>query len=109
MTNKTTLSDILPTSADIDNGGDNADNRDDSTSNILDQAGISRRQFIIATVATGGALTLGGQAAADHISEKTDKLYEFIQIHTEQDYEIQTLIRLNDAASQDELDALADT
>lgn len=80
-----------------------------NTETILEEAGITRRQFVSAAAATAGALTLGGPVTAEHTSEKTDALYEFIQTHTaESDYRIQTLIRLDDTAGQTELDALAE-
>lgn len=90
-----------------DDQEDNVDRADNGINSILDQAGISRRQFVAAAVATGGALTLGDQVAASHTSKKTNRLYEFIQRHTSPDYEIQTLIHLNDVSGQNKLDTLA--
>lgn len=60
------------------------------------------------SAATAGALTLPGNALSDHTSPKTDELYAFVRNHTPDTFEIPTLIRLDDAAGLDALEAFAD-
>ncbi|WP_245998466.1 M14 family zinc carboxypeptidase [Halalkalicoccus subterraneus] len=69
-------------------------------------APISRRQFVRLSAVTGGALSLPGSALSDHSSEKTGDRYEFLRNHTEEDYEIPTLIRLSEASGLDALSKL---
>ncbi|MEM4782165.1 MAG: M14 family zinc carboxypeptidase, partial [Halalkalicoccus sp.] len=77
----------------------------DSDDGRFEDAPISRRQFVRLSAVTAGALSLPGSALSDHRSEKTDDLYEFLQNHTRDSYEIPTLIRLADGSG---FDALAD-
>lgn len=75
----------------------------DSAGDRFLDAPISRRRFVQCSVATAGALSLPGNAHSDHASEKTADLYEFVRNHTDEGYEIPTLIRVTDESGLDTL------
>jgi hypothetical protein len=76
---------------------------DDTTGPFTD--GVSRRDFARLAAATAGAVSLSGGAAAITSSKTTDR-YEFVVNHTENSYEVATLVEFSDESGFAELDAL---
>ena len=60
---------------------------------------ISRRQFVRLSAATGGTLALPGAASADVSSSSFDAEYQYLLNHTPGDYEVPTLVTVEDAVS----------
>lgn len=73
----------------------------------FEAAPVSRRQFVRLAAATGGALALSGQAAADVSSPTFDDEYEYVVTHTPDDYAVPTLVEVADAASLASIDEIA--
>ncbi|PSP57435.1 hypothetical protein BRC82_00330 [Halobacteriales archaeon QS_1_67_19] len=67
---------------------------------------LTRRDFARLTVATAGALTLPGAASAGLTSSEMTDRYEYVVNHTEDSYEVATLIEFSDESGFAELDAL---
>jgi hypothetical protein len=61
-------------------------------------AGISRRQFVRLSAATGAALSLPGNATADATADAFDAEYQFVQNHTPADHAVPTAVAFSDAA-----------
>ncbi|MFC7213545.1 M14 family zinc carboxypeptidase [Saliphagus sp. GCM10025334] len=66
---------------------------------------ISRRAFTRLAAITGGAIALPGVAAGGVSSAKLTEFYEFVVIHTPDDYAVSTLIRLENASGFEDLRA----
>lgn len=76
--------------------------------NPFDESPISRRQFVRLSAATGGALTLPGQASAEESSSAFDAEYEYVLNHTPEDYEVPTLVEFSDTASLGVMEAITE-
>ncbi|WP_327053885.1 M14 family metallopeptidase [Halomicrococcus gelatinilyticus] len=65
-----------------------------SESHRLEDAPLSRRQFVRLSAATAGAVSLSGVGSADTTSSKLTDLYGFVVERVDDDYEIPTLVEL---------------
>ena len=63
----------------------------------FDEAPVSRRRFFQLSAATGAALALPGNAAAETTSEKFTAEYQYVLNHTPADHAVPTLVRFDDA------------
>ena len=70
-------------------------------------ADISRRQFVKLSAATGAALSLPGNAAAEADAAAFDAEYRYVQNHTPADHAVPTAIDLTDAAGIAAVEAVA--
>ncbi|WP_137285854.1 M14 family metallopeptidase [Halorussus salinisoli] len=69
----------------------------------FEQSPISRRTFVRLSAATAGALTLPGNALADITSSKFTDVYSYVVNHVDEDFEIPTLLTLDDESGFDAL------
>ncbi|WP_255168452.1 M14 family zinc carboxypeptidase [Natrononativus amylolyticus] len=77
--------------------------RDVPDESAFEGVSISRRQFGSLAAAVGAALTLPGAAYADLEGSAMTDEYEYVVNHTPEDYEVPTLIRLDDESGLDDL------
>jgi hypothetical protein len=72
----------------------------------LDDAPVSRRQFVRLSAATAGALSLTGSAVADTSSTKLTDLYAFVVDRVDDSFVVPTLVETDGAAAFEALRAL---
>lgn len=67
---------------------------------------VGRREFVRLSVATAGALSLPGNAAAELSAPELTDRYQYVTNHTPPDGEVQTLVEFSSAAGLEALETL---
>ena len=75
----------------------------------FDEAPVSRRRFFQLSAATGAALALPGNAAAETTSEKFTAEYQYVLNHTPADHAVPTLVQFDDADGPAAMEAAVST
>ena len=77
-----------------------------SNDDRFDDASISRRRFFQLSAATGAALALPGNAAADAKAEAFTAEYQYVLNHTPEAHAVPTLVRFSDSSGPTTMEGL---